>query len=97
MARRSLRTWAKSTWRTAQTLLDFIEWAVTNFPARKRMLILSDHGIGWPGGWSDPDPGGPGAHDIFLADGFGDNLWLMELDRDAGARRVATWGWTIST
>ena len=63
------------------TLLDFIEWAVTNYPARKRMLILSDHGAGWPGGLGDPDPGGPGADNIALVDGFGDNLWLMELDR----------------
>lgn len=63
------------------TLLDFIEWAVTNFPAQKRMLILSDHGMGWPGGWSDPDPGGPGADDHVLTEFFGDSLWLMELDR----------------
>lgn len=63
------------------TLLDFIEWAVTTYPARKRMLILSDHGSGWPGGWSDPNPGGVGADNIALVDGFGDNLWLMELDR----------------
>ena len=63
------------------TLADFIEWAVTNYPARKRMLILSDHGSGWPGGLSDPDPGGPGVDDIALVQAFGDNLWLMELDR----------------
>jgi hypothetical protein len=63
------------------TLLDFIEWAVTNFPARKRMLILSDHGAGWPGGWGDPDPGGLGADDIVLAELFGDSLWLMEMER----------------
>ncbi|MDI9548762.1 MAG: clostripain-related cysteine peptidase [Chloroflexota bacterium] len=62
------------------TLLDFLIWAVSEFPAQKRMLILSDHGSGWPGGWGDPDPGGPGAHDIVLVDAFGDNLWLMELD-----------------
>ena len=63
------------------TLLDFIEWAVTNYPARKHMLILSDHGAGWPGGWTDPDPGGSGEDDIVLADEFGDSLWLMEIDR----------------
>ena len=62
------------------TLQDFIEWAVTNFPAQKRMLIMSDHGAGWPGGLSDPDPGGNGPDDLVLAEGFGDNLWLMELD-----------------
>lgn len=62
------------------TLLDFIEWAVTNFPARKRMLILSDHGAGWPGGWGDPDPGGIGPDEIVLAELFGDSLWLMEME-----------------
>jgi hypothetical protein len=63
------------------TLLDFIEWAVTNFPARKRMLILSDHGAGWPGGWGDPDPGGLGADELVLAELFGDSLWLMEMEQ----------------
>ncbi len=62
------------------TLQAFIEWAVTNFPAQKRMLIMSDHGAGWPGGLSDPDPGGNGPDAIALAEFFGDNVWLMELD-----------------
>jgi hypothetical protein len=65
----------------SETLLDFITWAVANYPARKTMLVLSDHGIGWPGGFGDPDPDVLGAHDIFLRDAFGhDNLWLMEID-----------------
>ncbi|HPP88400.1 MAG TPA: clostripain-related cysteine peptidase, partial [bacterium] len=29
------------------TLRDFIIWAVTNYPAKKYMLILSNHGGGW--------------------------------------------------
>jgi hypothetical protein len=66
----------------SETLVDFITWAATNFPARKYALILSDHGAGWPGGWSDPDPGGTGPDDVFMAQLFGvDNMWLMELDR----------------
>ncbi|MEZ4640865.1 MAG: clostripain-related cysteine peptidase [Caldilineaceae bacterium] len=65
-----------------ESLYDFILWATANFPASKRMLILSDHGSGWPGGFGDPDPGVSGADDIFLVDMFGvDNLWLMEIDR----------------
>ncbi len=72
------------------TLLDFIEWAVTNFPARKRMLIMSDHGSGWPGGWSDPDPGGPGADDVVLAR----IVWRRSMAHGnrsgAWTRRVAT-------
>jgi len=38
------------------TLVDFVTWAVENYPSDKYMLILSDHGMGWPGGWSDPAP-----------------------------------------
>jgi hypothetical protein len=37
----------------ADTLVDFITWAVQTYPASKHALILSDHGMGWPGGWSD--------------------------------------------
>ncbi len=71
----------------AATLQEFIEWAVTSFPAQKRMLIMSDHGSGWPGGWTDPDPGGNGADDIVLSEMFGDSLWLMEIDRALGQAR----------
>jgi hypothetical protein len=61
------------------TLVDFVTWAIDTFPADKHALILSDHGMGWPGGWTDPDPGGRGAHNVALAD-LGDELFLMELD-----------------
>ena len=41
------------------TLVDFVTWAMQKYPADKYVLILSDHGMGWPGGWSDPTaPGG---------------------------------------
>ena len=61
------------------TLVDFVTWAIDTFPADKHALILSDHGMGWPGGWTDPDPGGRGAHDVALAQ-MGDELFLMEMD-----------------
>jgi hypothetical protein len=61
------------------TLVDFVTWAVESYPADRHVLILSDHGMGWPGGWTDPDPGGRGDHDIALAQ-MGDQLFLMELD-----------------
>jgi hypothetical protein len=35
------------------TLADFVAWAVETHPADKYVLILSDHGSGWPGGWYD--------------------------------------------
>jgi clostripain len=65
-----------------ETLVDFITWAVTNYPARKYALIMSDHGAGWPGGWNDPAPGGLGRDRVVVAQLFGvDGIWLMELDR----------------
>jgi len=39
-----------------ETLADFMIWAITNFPAKKYALILSDHGAGWMGGWNDDAP-----------------------------------------
>lgn len=39
-----------------EALADFLIWAITNFPAKKYALILSDHGAGWMGGWNDNDP-----------------------------------------
>ncbi|HEU0291536.1 MAG TPA: clostripain-related cysteine peptidase [Anaerolineales bacterium] len=36
-----------------QTLIDFVTWAVENYPAKKYALIMSDHGGGWTGGFSD--------------------------------------------
>ena len=36
-----------------RTLIDFVTWAVQNYPAKKYALILSDHGGGWTGGFSD--------------------------------------------
>ena len=38
------------------TLVDFATWAIKTFPADHYVLILSDHGMGWPGGWTDPAP-----------------------------------------
>jgi len=35
------------------TLVDFVAWAVETHPADKYVLILSDHGAGWYGGWWD--------------------------------------------
>lgn len=62
------------------TLVDFVTWAIETYPADKHVLIMSDHGIGWPGGWSDPDPGGSSGLNIPLATRLGDELYLMEID-----------------
>jgi hypothetical protein len=39
-----------------ETLTDFLIWSISNFPAKKHALILSDHGAGWQGGWNDDAP-----------------------------------------
>ena len=63
-----------------QTLIDFVTWAVENFPADKHVLIMSDHGMGWPGGWSDPEPQGSVDRSVPLQAALGDQLYLSELD-----------------
>ncbi len=40
-----------------QTLLDFITWTIQKYPAKKYALIMSDHGGGWTGGFSDLQSG----------------------------------------
>jgi len=72
------------------TLVDFVAWAVDTFPADKHVLILSDHGMGWPGGWSDPAPGGRADSSIPLSSAIGDELFLMELDEALGEIRDQT-------
>lgn len=73
-----------------QTLVEFVQWAAQNFPADNYVLILSDHGMGWPGGWSDPAPGGSGDSSTPLSSRLGNNIYLSELDQALGqARSVA--------
>jgi hypothetical protein len=64
-----------------QTLVDFVTWAIGAYPADKYVLILSDHGMGWPGGWSDADSDGRGDPSLPLSSATGDDLFLMELDQ----------------
>jgi hypothetical protein len=64
-----------------QTLVDFVQWAAKSYPADHYVLILSDHGMGWPGGWSDPAPGGSDNSGVPLTRRLGRNLYLMELDQ----------------
>jgi len=71
------------------SLVDFVTWAIDTFPADKHVLILSDHGMGWPGGWTDPDPGVRGDHNIPLAQN-GDQMFLMEMDQALGEIRDRT-------
>lgn len=61
-----------------QTLVDFVNWAAKTYPADHYVLILADHGAGWPGGWTDPDP--KNNPDNALMTGYDDMLYLNELD-----------------
>jgi hypothetical protein len=72
-----------------QTLIDFAVWAMERYPADHYALILSDHGMGWPGGWGDPDPGVPGPDGLALTED-GDMLLLDEMDAALGEIRAAT-------
>jgi hypothetical protein len=36
-----------------QTLIDFVTWSIQKYPAKKYILIMSDHGAGWANGFSD--------------------------------------------
>lgn len=63
------------------TLVDFVTWAAQTYPADNYVLILEDHGAGWPGGWNDPDPPVEPPQDTPLGQAFGDMLYLNELDQ----------------
>jgi len=63
------------------TLVDFVTWAMQTYPADRYVLILSDHGMGWPGGWTDADSHRRGDPTIPLTSRLGDQLYLMELDQ----------------
>lgn len=74
----------------SQTLVDFVVWAVENYPADKYVLIMSDHGIGWPGGWSDPAPSVPTDNSLPITAALGNDLYLMEIDRALSDIRAQT-------
>jgi hypothetical protein len=63
-----------------QTLVDFVTWAIGNFPAEKYALIMSDHGMGWPGGWSDGDTSASSSDSTPLGQRLDDHLYLDEID-----------------
>lgn len=73
-----------------RTLVDFVTWAIQTYPADRYMLILSDHGMGWPGGWTDPTAPGRGDSSVPLSTVVGDQLYLMELDEALGEIRSQT-------
>jgi hypothetical protein len=75
---------------SGQTLVNFVAWAMEAYPADHYVLILSDHGMGWPGGWSDPTASGTGGATLPLASVLGDVLYLNELDEALNTIRSQT-------
>lgn len=75
---------------SAQTLYDFVIWSMGNFPADKYVLILSDHGMGWPGGWTDPTPQSATDTSSPLSARLGNLLFLNEMDEALSAARSTT-------
>ena len=74
------------------TLVDFAAWAIENYPADKYVLIMSDHGMGWPGGWSDPATGGgaPSISRTPLGDALGNHMYLDQIDAALDEIRART-------
>lgn len=73
-----------------ETLVDFVSWAVQRYPADKYALILSDHGMGWIGGWSDASPAAGDDSRTPLGAALGDHLYLQELDQALGKIQAQT-------
>lgn len=75
-----------------KTLIDFVTWSMQKYPADKYVLILSDHGMGWPGGWTDASSKGASSSDrkIPLAGALGNAIYLNELDQALGEIRSQT-------
>ena len=72
------------------TLVDFATWAVKTFPADHYVLILSDHGMGWPGGWTDPAPASNTSEQAPLSKLVGNAMYLDQLDTALGQIRQET-------
>jgi clostripain len=69
------------------TLVDFATWAIQTFPADHYMLILSDHGMGWPGGWTDPSPQSSTSERAPIAQAIGNAMYLDMVDDALGEIR----------
>lgn len=72
------------------TLVDFAKWAIQTFPADHYVLILSDHGMGWPGGWTDPSPSSTPSERAPIAQVVGNAMYLDQLDAALGQIRQQT-------
>ena len=74
----------------SKTLVDFVTWSMQKYPADKYVLILSDHGMGWPGGWTDASATGSPNRAIPLEGAIGNAIYLNDLDKALGDIRNQT-------
>jgi Clostripain family len=54
---KSVEKMGKTDMANPQTLADFIEWGIKNYPAEHYMVVVSDHGDGWQGAVEDDSAG----------------------------------------
>ena len=73
-----------------RTLIDFVVWTAKNFPADHYVLIMSDHGMGWPGGWTDPSHTSELTQNAPIAQKLGNVIYLNHLDIALGEIRKQT-------
>ena len=62
------------------TLVNFATWAIKTYPADKYVLILSDHGMGWPGGMTSTASGGRALPSAPLANSVGNLMYLSDMN-----------------
>lgn len=76
----------------SRTLIDFVTWAIKTYPSDKYVLIMSDHGMGWPGGWSDPAVTTTSGSNrgVPLASAIGNLMYLNDIDQALGTIRAQT-------
>jgi hypothetical protein len=61
-------------------LIDFVTWAMKSYPADRYVLILSDHGMGWPGALTDPEPARRINSQVPIVGAVGNLMYLPLLD-----------------
>jgi hypothetical protein len=76
----------------SKTLVDFVTWAIKTYPSDKYVLIMSDHGMGWPGGWSDPavTTSSGTNRSVPLVSSIGNLMYLNDIDAALGTIRAQT-------
>lgn len=73
----------------SRTLIDFATWAIKTYPSDKYVLIMSDHGMGWPGGWSDPavSSGALTNRGVPITSAIGNLMYTNDIDQALGTIR----------